>query len=209
MSDRHAAENYESVSWVGTFSGRARPPSFTPWASRRSDAQPVANDDLEGAAVADPAAIHADAFAQGFEQGRRTVELELAAERAAIARFAEELETLRPEPTGVLAILLAETVERLVRDIVGAVEIDPALLIDRARQAAALIGEEVEPGRLLVHPDDVALLETARIPVQVAGDASLQRGTIVLECASGWVEDGPAVRLDRLRAELAKMGAEA
>ena len=38
-------------------------------------------------------------------------------------------------------------------------------------------------------------------------DAGLARGSIVLETGHGWIEDGPAVRLERLRAELDRMGA--
>lgn len=196
--------------WIGSFALQAGPTSFTPWKSRM-DEQPVATDEdepeLEEAVAIDPAAIRADSFAQGFEEGRRTVQLEFADERAALAQLAQSLEALRPEPTNALAALLAETVERLVRQIVGSAEIDAVLLQNRAEEAAALIGEEVEPARLLLHPDDVPLLSAARIPVDLAADPSLTRGSIVLECGEGWIEDGPAIRLDRLRAALDRMGA--
>ena len=36
---------------------------------------------------------------------------------------------------------------------------------------------------------------------------ALARGSIVLETGHGWIEDGPAIRLERLRAELDRMGA--
>lgn len=199
--------------WIGSFTLQAGPTGFTPWKSRL-DEQPAACGDDEAAQTEpeevveiDPAAIRADSFAQGFEEGRRTVQLEFADERAALAQLAQSLEALRPEPTNALAALLAETVERLVRQIVGSAEIDAVLLQNRAEEAAALIGEEVEPARLLLHPDDIPLLSAARIPVDLAADPSLTRGSIVLECGEGWIEDGPAVRLDRLRAALDRMGA--
>ena len=181
-------------------------PVFTPWPT---DDQPFEErsdvlDEGEGAPIA-PAEV--DAFTQGFEEGRRTVELEVAAEREAIAKLAEALEALRPEPSHALAALLAETVDRLVRQVIGEVEIDPALLVHRAERAAQLIGEETAPSKLRAHPDDVELLADARIAVPVSGDPALPRGTIVLETGEGWIEDGPEVRLDRLRAELDKMGA--
>lgn len=200
MSDLRACE---PTSWIGSLAA-SRMPTFTPWNSDPAPTE-VAND--QEACATDPAAIHAEGFAQGFEQGRRTVELEMAAEREAVARLAESLEMLRPQPSGALAALLAETVERLVRQIVGEVEIDPALLINRAENAAALVGEELEPSKLLVHPDDVAILAAARIPLHVVGDASLERGAVVLECGGGWIEDGPQVRLERLRAALSRIGA--
>ena len=181
-------------------------PVFTPWTSEagREEAgeEPFAEKGEEQFVSA-----AADAFTQGFEEGRRTVELEFAAEREALGKLAAALEVLRPEPTQALAALLAETVERLVRQIVGEVEIDKALLLKRAERAAQLIGEDTAPSKLRVHPDDVPLLADAPLPVPVAGDPALTRGTVVLETGAGWIEDGPEVRLDRLRAELDRMGA--
>ena len=148
-----------------------------------------------------------DRYELGLAEGRRTVEAELAAERDALARLAESLETLRPEPTNALALLLAETVDRLVREIIGQVEIDPMVLLERARAAAALIGENVAPSKLRVHPDDAEILAPATLEIPIEPDPSLERGSIVLETGNGWIEDGPAVRLERLRAELDKMAA--
>ena len=58
-----------------------------------------------------------------------------------------------------------------------------------------------------LHPEDAALIDSAQLEVEVQPDATLARGTIVLETGHGWIEDGPAVRLERLRAELDKMAA--
>ena len=38
------------------------------------------------------------------------------------------------------------------------------------------------------------------------GDPALQRGSIILDTGDGWIEDGPAVRLERLRAALDSFG---
>jgi flagellar assembly protein FliH len=152
-------------------------------------------------------AIQAEAFAQGFEQGRRSVELEVEGEREVLARLAEGLEVLRPQETNALALLLAETVDRLVRQVVGEVDVDGALLTKRAQAAAALIGQETDAARLRLNPADLPLIEAARLPVEIVGDEAIERGGLLLETGQGWIEDGPAVRLDRLRAELDRMGA--
>lgn len=165
-------------------------------------------DEPQPAGQPDQAVIQAEAFAAGFEQGRRSLEAEIDRERAELARLAEGLSALAPDPPEPLAALLAETVERLVRDIVGTASIDGALLCRRAAQAAALIGEETEPARLFLHPDDLPLLEGAQLPVPLSADPALARGSVRLERASGWIEDGPEVRLDRLRAALSQLGAE-
>ena len=153
------------------------------------------------------ARIREEAFALGCEEGRKTVEAEFAAERDALGRLAEALAVLRPEPANALALLLAETVDRLVRQVVGEVEIDANLLLARANAAAQLVGKDVEPTRLRAHPDDLAYLQAGKLEIPLHPDPTLTRGAIVLETGHGWIEDGPAVRLDRLRTALDKMAA--
>ena len=159
--------------------------------------------------IHDAADLQAAAFAQGFEEGRRAVEEMVAEERAAIAQLAASLEVLKPQPSQALAMLLSETVERLVRQIMGTVEIDRDTLLDRAQKAAELIGEEAGPMRMRLHPDDLELLSNASIDTPLLADNSLLRGTIRLETDEGWIEDGPEARLERLRAALDQMGLEA
>ena len=201
----------EEATWLSHFGFAPVRKSFVPWASGATetgqDVEPEESAPEPEKPVLDEEALRAEGFTFGFEEGRRTVELEIAEERAALAQLARSLEVLQPEPTTALAALLAETVERLVREIVGSVEIDGELLIARAQRAAALIGEETQPSRLFVHPDDLHLLVPAHLPVELAPDPSLARGSVKLECATGWVEDGPEVCLDRLRVALGNIGA--
>jgi flagellar assembly protein FliH len=204
MSNLWSLESAGRARPLGTFALERQEQIFTPWGGvEDEDERPVAQP-----AAIDIEAIRADAFADGWAEGRRTVEVEIAAERDVLARLAESLDVLRPEPTNALALLLAETVDRLVRQIVGLVEVDGALLTERAEAAAALIGEETGPARLRINPADIALLDGARIPVAIVGDDHVERGALVLETGQGWIEDGPAIRLERLRAELDRMGAE-
>src|SRR4051812_1264503 len=142
------------------------------------------------------ARIREEAFALGCEEGRRTVEAEFAAERDALGRLAESLAVLRPEPANALALLLAETVDRLVRQIVGEVDVDADLLLARANEAARLIGKDVEPTLLRANPEDIVHLETGRLEIPLQADPTLPRGSIVLETGHGWIEDGPEIRLE-------------
>lgn len=162
-----------------------------------SDAAPTFDEE--------PVSIEAAAYARGLEDGRRTVEMEVAAERDALARLAESLEVLQPQPANALALLLAETVDRLVRDVVGSVEIDPITLLARAKAAAELVAADSAPSKLRANPEDLPLLAEADLDLALEADRTLPRGAIVLETGDGWIEDGPAVRLERLRAELDKM----
>lgn len=188
---------------VGTFALGARVRDFTPWGSEAME------DPASGAIVPDLDAIRNDAFAEGWGEGRRTAEIEFAAEREMLARLAESLEVLRPQPSNALALLLAETVDRLVRQIVGNAAVDRDLLNLRAAAAAAMIADETGPARLRVNPADADLIETARIPVEIVADPQIERGGLVLETGQGWIEDGPSPRLERLRGELDRIGAAA
>jgi flagellar assembly protein FliH len=207
MSRLLREERARAAAALGSFVLSRDDPRFTPWAS---DGEAAADNDLGPRPPVGEEALlraRAEGFAEGFEEGRRASELELAADRAALARLAETLEALRPDPAGALALLLAETVDRLVRQVVGEVEVDAVALLARARAAAALVGAEMEPARLRVHPDDAAHLAEARLAIEIAPDPAIERGAVRVETAAGWIEDSPAIRLERLRAELDRMGA--
>jgi flagellar assembly protein FliH len=179
--------------------------SFTPWTNAaQSDA--AHGDTPPISEYLDPEMIRVQAYADGLAEGRRTVEAEVAAERDAVARLAEVLENLRPEPPRELGMLLSETVKRLVRQIVGEVEIDGEKLLERAHAAAEIIADETGPVRMRLHPEDFERLQDARLDVEMIPDSHLAPGTILLETGDGWIEDGPQVRLDKLRAALDQLG---
>jgi flagellar assembly protein FliH len=192
----------------------AAPISFTPWAHRLSAASPDPFADEELAAdmapppaapVIDPEAIALDGFAKGFEEGRRTLEAQLAEERVALARLAAAMEAARPEPPAALATVIGETVGFLLRQIVGEVEVDADLLRRRAEAAAALVAEESRPARMRLHPADLGRLADAKISLTLVPDAGLSPGSIVVESRDGWIEDGPQVALERLQVQLSAL----
>lgn len=167
---------------------------------------PMSDADHDPSHVIDPSEIQAQAFAEGFEQGRRAAEEIYADERAAMAQLIQSLEALRPQPSQGLAMLLAETVERLVHQIMGEVTVNRETLHARTVAAASLISEDAGRPRLRLNPDDLALLDGLELPAPAVADPQLMRGTVMLETDEGWVEDGPEVRLEKLRAALDNMG---
>lgn len=193
-----------AASSLGSFVIGRAVPTFTPMAGQGG----AANDDPAAPTSEDEIArVEAEAFALGFESGREAAEQELGAEREAIAALAQSLEALRPLPPQQLAFLLAETVDRLVRQLVGEVGVDPVLLLSRARAAAAALSGEAAAARMRLNPEDVPLLAEAGLTVAIEPDPTLGRGAIRIETATGWIEDSPAIRLERLRVELDRMGA--
>lgn len=206
MSDRGAFDG-DAVFMERSFA--EAPSSFIAWDSPLGCAvrEPGEEAPLPPTAALDIEAIRTQAFADGFEQGCKTVDAEVAAEREALAALTESLQALQPSSTDALAELLAATVERLVCQIVGEVPINPISLVKRAEAAARLIGEEVDASRLHVHPDDLALFARSRVPIEIVGNADIERGALRLEWGRGWIEDGPSVRIERLRAALDQLGA--
>lgn len=205
MSRLLRSEGGHDAASLGSFVIRRGPDPFRAWGA---GATRMPGDDDGFEAGEDQALVREDrAYARGIADGRRTAEMDFAEERAAIARLAETLPTLRAEPTLPLAMMLAETVDRLVREIVGEVEIDGTRLLARAQAAAALVGEATQPTRLRVHPEDAGLFADSALDVAIETDPELARGTVLLETSDGWIEDGPAMRLERLRAELDKVAA--
>ena len=150
-----------------------------------------------------------EAFTMGFDEGCRITAQAQAEDGEAQARLAEALELLAPAPSGMLSTMLSATVVRLVEQIVGEVEIDMERLVQRCDTVAAFIEGNQDRNALHLHPDDVELLKDAAIGVPMVADKAMQRGCVRLETADGWVEDGPDVRLSRLRALLDDMEGKA
>lgn len=144
----------------------------------------------------------ADRYDVGFEDGRRTAQDTFEVERAALQRLVESVGALQPESSEELAMLIAETVYRLVADIVGKTQVDEDCLSQRASAAAALIAECDNARTLCVNPDDLPLLEGLRTALTVEGDPSLARGDVRIDCSAGWIEHGTSLYLDALRCEL-------
>ena len=143
-----------------------------------------------------------DPYETGYQVGLRDGAAAFAAERAALQRLITNAAALQSEPSDELAALISETVLRLVNQIVGEAAIDHHWLADRARRAAAIIGECDDARSMAVHPDDIALLRDADIPLSLVADPELPRGSIRIGCSAGWIEAGTALYLDALRAEL-------
>jgi flagellar assembly protein FliH len=152
-------------------------------------------------------ALIAQGYAEGLEAGRIAAYEEVAGERAALQALARGLQALNPEDGDGLAQVLAASVKRLVTQIVGEVEINAETLVERCQAVAAAVAEETTPSRLRLHPTDVARLDGAGFSIDMVGDPLLAPGTVVLDTGHGWVEDGPHVRLERLRNALDKLGA--
>lgn len=143
-----------------------------------------------------------DRYAEGFEAGRSAAAETYAIERASLLKLIEKAGCLQPEASEELAVLIAETVFRLVTDIVGTVNVDRECLARRASAAASLVAECDNARTLCVNPEDLTLLDDLDTNLTIVGDPSLARGDIRIDCSAGWIEHGTSLYLDALRLEL-------
>jgi flagellar assembly protein FliH len=198
---------------VWTKPNASGPAPFVAWGQALREAFEAPQDEFEMPEEIAPEpqldieAIRAEAMAQGFAAGIEAGRREANEERVALRVLASNLECLKAEPTLGLGVMIAATVERLLHQVVGEVEVCRETLMDRAQAAAALIGDETKPAVLKLNPDDLARLDGAELPVHAEADAMLQPGELRLETAGGAIEDGPGLRLERLRAALDRIAA--
>ena len=198
MSDRTAETGFAPVSLTDAMArhGGFRPLSFAP-AARAAD--------LVEASSVEP--DFDDPFARGLAEGQRVAEAAFVAERHQLLALLAGAEALQDEPSEELAQLIAETVERLVRQIVATAPIDAEWLQAQAEAAAAMVADADKARTLWVHPDDAALLADGPLSMAIESDPAMVRGTVRVETSTGWIEHGRAVYLDELRAALGEGGA--
>lgn len=146
-----------------------------------------------------------EAFTMGYEEGCRVTAEACAQDEDAIERLVDAIQSLAPAASGSLSTMLSSAVIRLVGQIVGEVDVDVALLRQRCEAVAAFIEDGESKTALHLHPEDVPLIESVGIGVPVIADPALRRGSVRLDTAEGWIEDGPDVRLSRLRAMMDDM----
>ncbi|WP_332817020.1 FliH/SctL family protein [Sphingopyxis sp.] len=193
MSDRAAETGFAPVALADAMArtGGFRPLSFGADV-RETEAAPQSPDDLD---LDDP-------FARGLAEGQRVAEAAFVAERHQLLALLAGAEALQDEPSEELAQLIAETVERLVRQIVAAAPIDAEWLRTQAQTAADMVADADKARSLWVHPEDAALLIDCPLTIALESDPAMMRGTVRIETSTGWIEHGRAVYLDELRAAL-------
>ena len=178
-------------------------------------AEPPIVDPL-AAAMAEAPAVDplADAYQAGFDAGLAAAQAEgqaaAARDLALIENIAAALQSDERVDRERIARQLRQTVLHLVSGLIGQTGIAAELLAGRVEAAAELLADQAESAILRVHPDDVTLLE-GRLPETIfpVGDATLARGSFVLEAASTIVEDGPDLWLEQLTGALDKVAVPA
>ena len=167
------------------FGAFTAPPVEPPLAEPPSGSEPELHDPIS------------EAFAQGFAEGHRQASYD--AERRAeidaqasvgialaFARIDDELEEE-------LRLRLRDTVIALCEAAIAPLALDADALARRVGVAVAMFARADDERVIHLHPDDLNLVASRFLAEwPVTPDASLERGTVRIETASGGVEDGPA-----------------
>lgn len=150
-------------------------------------------------APVDVEAIAAEAYDRGFAEGEAAADARLLPLRRTLAAAADAFDAasridaarLRTPFVG-LVTALAEAV------VMGELAVSPVIprLVD-----AALAAVDATGTALRLHPDDIAGL--ALPPLPVTEDATLPRGTVIVEGPDFVVRDGLPERLAAIQADLA------
>ncbi len=143
-----------------------------------------------------------DSYAQGVIDGEQAAQVKFAKERAQLMTLISSAEALQPEASDELAMLIGEAVETLVKQIVGVFTPDAAWLESRIEKAVALIADCDAARTVWMHPDDIALLDDDTIKLLVIADETASRGSLRIDCSTGWIENSNALYLEELRSEL-------
>ncbi len=180
--------------------------SSADWQARKPGGRRATDQEMPAEPATDPLedAAH-EGFLQGFREGERIAREAADADNEARLQLAAAVQHVAQSGEGTLAAMLSQAVVRLVGQIMGEVSIDEALLKDRCTAVAACIDSDEARAVIEVNPEDMHLLEKEATGVTLAANPDLPRGSVRLATSDGWVEDGPDVRLARLKALLDEM----
>lgn len=144
-------------------------------------------------------AAHDMGFAEGKAAGLAEATTNASRDRELIEAITAELRAAGQLDRERMAAQLRQTVMHLVGRLVGEAGVSGELLAKRIEAATELLADGAESALLRLNPADLPLIE-GRLPKTVfaAGDATVERGSFVIESASTIVEDGPALWLEQL-----------
>lgn len=139
--------------------------------------------------------IESDAFARGFEEGRKSAMIEAAEnaarEDAARERLGAQLMTIGSEDERRLSQRLRDIALALCSETLAPIALDEAALNRRIAACLAML-REAEERVVHLHPDDIAFIDPELAgTLTIRADPALERGEVRVESADGGVEHGP------------------
>lgn len=171
------------------------------------DAQPVAMDFGEEDDFLDPVGDDAStpeeqlvqAYEQGLADGMAQALAEQQASDVATQALAHAITVLRPQLSQSLCSMLLHAMKAMLERSVGFSAPDAAVLERHVATLAGMVTRDMHGSTLHLHPEDLKLLGDVECGLVLTPDASVPRGTVSLNHADGWIEQGTQPMLDALQ----------
>ncbi len=207
MSDLHSEKNLHNDEVVPLWRMPIEQKEFSAWSgSLSADAGSGSGDSFHSfgqSGAADNSAssgggdddIFEAAYRKGWEDGQAAlaVDEEAAGSLADAIRYLNDLYS-----TGSFSLVL-NAIESLFHRCSELAVPDPVLLQAWATQLADKIDQDQKGATLILHPDDLELIDQDMCKLPLRADPSMLRGNVKLSHAGGWIEKGSEVVLDELR----------
>lgn len=139
------------------------------------------------------------AYEQGIADGIAQAQAEMQASDAAAEALSQAITALRPQLSQGLCAMLLHAMKQMLERSSGFAEPDAAVLEKHCRSLAALVTRDMRSSALHLHPDDLKRLGDAECGLVLTADPSIRRGTVSLNHADGWIEQGTQPMLDALQ----------
>lgn len=139
------------------------------------------------------------AYDQGVADGIAQAQAEMQASDGATVALAQAITALRPQLSQGLCAMLLHAMKQMLERSSGFAEPDAAVLERHCRSLATLVTRDMRSSALHLHPDDLKLLGDAECGLVLTADPSIRRGTVSLNHADGWIEQGTQPMLDALQ----------
>lgn len=146
-----------------------------------------------------PEELLVQAYDQGVADGIAQAQAELQSSDAATQALAAAITALRPQLSQGLCAMLLHAMKQMLERSSGFAEPDGAVLERHCQSLATLVTRDMRGSALHVHPEDRKLLGDAECGLVLTPDPSIRRGTVSLNHADGWIEQGTQPMLDALQ----------
>ena len=161
------------------------------------------DDELEDEVVVDegpsPEELLVQAYDQGVADGIAQAQAELQSSDQATEALAQAIMALRPQLSQGLCAMLLHAMKQMLERSSGFAQPDAAVLERHCQSLATLVTRDMRGSALHLHPEDMKLLGDAECGLVLTPDPSIRRGTVSLNHADGWIEQGTQPMLDALQ----------
>lgn len=146
-----------------------------------------------------PEELLVQAYDQGVADGIAQAEAQMQSSDAATQALAQAITALRPQLSQGLCAMLLHAMKQMLERSSGFAEPDAAMLEKHCRSLATLVTRDMRGSALHLHPEDMKLLGDAECGLVLTPDVTIRRGTVSLNHADGWIEQGTQPMLDALQ----------